>query len=139
MKLASELFLRLALAAAYLSAVADRFGWWGPPGSANVAWGNFEKFLEYNRLLLSFLPESFNRPLGWLATLLEIVIAIGLVIGWQLRWFALGSEVLLLLFTITMTVALGAEPAFSYSVWTAAAASFFLAAMNWTPSIKQPE
>jgi thiosulfate dehydrogenase [quinone] large subunit len=25
-----ELFLRLALAAGFLSAVADRFGWWSP-------------------------------------------------------------------------------------------------------------
>ena len=34
---ASGWFLRIALSASYLSAVADRFGAWGGPGSPGVA------------------------------------------------------------------------------------------------------
>jgi hypothetical protein len=30
-------YLRLALGIGSLSAVADRLGWWGPPGTPNVA------------------------------------------------------------------------------------------------------
>jgi hypothetical protein len=33
----ATVFLRLALGVAFLSAVADRFGLWGPAGAKNVA------------------------------------------------------------------------------------------------------
>src|SRR5262244_2402672 len=36
-----RLFARFALGASFLSAVADRFGLWGPYGAKNVSWGNF--------------------------------------------------------------------------------------------------
>ena len=35
--------VRLALGLSFLSAVADRFGWWGAFGQLNVAWGNFAR------------------------------------------------------------------------------------------------
>jgi hypothetical protein len=34
-----RLFARFALGASFLSAVADRFGLWGPHGAKNVSWG----------------------------------------------------------------------------------------------------
>src|ERR1700739_838222 len=34
-----RLFARFALGASFLSAVADRFGLWGPYGAKNVSWG----------------------------------------------------------------------------------------------------
>ncbi len=37
--------LRWALAVTILSAVADRFGLWGPPGTANVSWGDWPHFV----------------------------------------------------------------------------------------------
>lgn len=43
----AAVFLRLALAAGFLSAVADRLGLWGPPGTPGVAWGGFGPFLAY--------------------------------------------------------------------------------------------
>ncbi|MES2477119.1 MAG: DoxX family protein [Verrucomicrobiota bacterium] len=122
--------LRLALAGAFLSAVADRFGLWGPPGTANVAWGNFAEFLKYTGVLLSFLPAGLIPAFGWIATAGEVVLAVGLLAGWQLRWFALGSALLLFSFAASMTLALGAEPAFSYSVWTGAAAALLLACLD---------
>jgi hypothetical protein len=36
----AQLILRWALAVTILSAVADRFGLWGPSGTTNVAWGD---------------------------------------------------------------------------------------------------
>lgn len=119
--------VRVALALAFLSAVADRFGIWGPPGAPNVAWGAFTHFVEYTGLLLWFLPPPLVFVSGWVATVAEVLLAIGLLTGVYLRWCALASAALLLLFAISMTCALGAEPAFSYSVWTAAAAAFLLA------------
>ena len=43
----ARLFARLALGASFLSAVADRFGLWGPYGAKNVSWGDFAHFVEY--------------------------------------------------------------------------------------------
>ena len=39
-----RLFARFALGASFLSAVAERFGLWGPYGAKNVSWGKFRSF-----------------------------------------------------------------------------------------------
>ncbi|MFN3150691.1 DoxX family protein [Bremerella sp.] len=126
----AEVFLRVALAASFLSAVADRFGMWGAPGEPGVAWGAWDPFVEYVALLNWFAPAALHAPLGWIATIAEVIIAIGLLVGWKLRWFALASGGLLMLFAVTMTIATGIKPPLDYSVFTAAAASFLLAAIE---------
>lgn len=126
----AALLLRLALAAGYLSAVADRFGLWGPPGTPGVAWGRFEPFLDYTAVLLWYLPANLVSAAGWTATGLEVVLAVGLVVGVRLRLVAVASGLLLTAFAVSMTLALGPEPPLSYSVWPAAAASFLLAALQ---------
>src|SRR5262249_57876202 len=50
--------MRMALAAGFLSAVADRFGLWGPIGTPGVSWGGFAKFLDYTATILPFLPTT---------------------------------------------------------------------------------
>lgn len=122
--------VRLALAAAFLSAVADRFGIWGPPGSEGVAWGSVPKYEEYVALLNWFLPASLISPVGWAATIAEVAIAIGLIVGWQLRWFALAAGLLLTTFALAMFAALGPKPPLDYSVLSAAGAAFLLAAVS---------
>ena len=54
----AALFARLALGAAFLAAVADRFGLWGAPGQRNVAWGDFGHFVDYTAQVNSFLPAA---------------------------------------------------------------------------------
>lgn len=125
----AALSVRLALAAGFLSAVADRFGLWGPAGTPGVEWGGFASFLTYTGKLLWFLPAGLVSPAGWAATTAEIVLAVGLLVGVQLRWVALASGLLLTNFALTMTLALGPEPALSLSVWSAAAAAFLLASL----------
>ncbi len=126
----AALFLRLALAAGFLSAVADRFGLWGPPGAAEVAWGKFDAFLAYTGKLLWYLPGGLIPAAGWAATVFETVLAVGLLVGIRLQAFAFASGVLLLLFGASMTLALGPEPPLSYSVWSAAAGAFLLASLS---------
>lgn len=126
----ASLVLRVALAASFLSAVADRFGFWGAPESPNVAWGSFDSFLAYTNLLLGFVPGETVPAAGWIATVLEIVLALGLLVGWRLRWFAVASSLLLFSFAVAMTISLGLEPTFTYSVWTASASSLLLAAIS---------
>ena len=53
--------LRVALAAGFLSAVADRFGLWGMPGTPGVARGDWSHFLTYTGRLNWFLPDSLKK------------------------------------------------------------------------------
>jgi len=119
--------LRLALAASFLSAVADRSGLWGPPGAPGVAWGAWPVFVAYVAQLNWFAPTPLIPVLAWVATGLEVLLAIGLLVGWRLPWVALGSGCLLLAFASTMTLALGIKAPLDFSVFTAAASAFLLA------------
>src|SRR5689334_19691212 len=85
----SSVFLRVALAVSFLSAVADRFGLWGPFGETHVAWGTFARFVEYTRTLNWFLPGPAAPILAIVATSAETVLAILLLLGWQTRTTAL--------------------------------------------------
>lgn len=121
------LFLRLALAASFLSAVADRFGLWGPAGKSSVAWGNFANFEAYTALLNWFVPHAWIPALAWVDTLLEVLFGILLFLGLATRLTAFASGALLLLFALAMTFSTGVESALSYSVFTASAGAFLLA------------
>ena len=118
--------VRVALAFSFLSAVADRFGLWGPFGVAGVGWGDFERFTAYTARLLWFLPPSLVSPAAILATAAEVTLASGLLVGWRLHWWAFAAAALLLSFALTMSCALGVKAPLDYSVWTAAAAAFLL-------------
>jgi uncharacterized membrane protein YphA (DoxX/SURF4 family) len=124
----AEWTVRLALAASFLSAVADRLGWWGPPGTAGVAWGSVEKYEEYVATLNWFLPQASISVVGWAATIAEVLLAVGLLTGWKTHWFAAASGGLLTLFVLAMAVALGPKAPLDYSVFSAAAAAWLLAA-----------
>jgi uncharacterized membrane protein YphA (DoxX/SURF4 family) len=126
----AEWFLRLALAAGFLSAVADRFGLWGPPGTPGVAWGAWPPFVQYVGRLNWFAPAAFVSVLAWTATLAETALGIALLSGWQLEWVALASGGLLLSFALAMTFALGIKAPLDFSVFSAAAGAFFLWAVS---------
>ena len=131
------LFARIALAASFLSAVADRFGLWGSAGTGEVAWGSFPAFVEYTGMLLWFLPKSLVVVSAWAATILELLLAIALLVGFRLRLVALASCLLLLSFALTMTFGTGPEGPLSYSVWTAAAAAFLVATQPNHPNTNE--
>src|SRR4029453_11090982 len=115
--------LRIALAISFLSAVADRFGLWGPPGSPGVGWGDLSGFYAFVAKLKWFMPARLIPVIGWASTVAETGLALGLLIGWKLRWVSLASALLLLSFAATMTVALGPKAPLGFSVFTAAAAA----------------
>lgn len=117
--------LRAALAVSFLSAVADRFGLWGQFASG-AAWGDFGRFTAYTAQLLWFLPPTWMSPAAILATVAELVVAAGLLVGRRLHWWAFAAAALLLCFALAMTGALGVKAPLDYSVWTAAAAAFLL-------------
>ncbi len=127
---AARWFLRIALAAGFLSAVADRFGLWGAPGAPGVAWGNWTEFLDYVAALNWFLPAGLVPIVGWVATLGELGFAIALLVGWRLTWVANASGLLLLLFALAMTISEGIKSPLDASVFVAAAGAFLLAAVT---------
>ncbi|UMQ41366.1 DoxX family protein [Chryseobacterium sp. Y16C] len=118
-----QLFLRVAIAVTMLSAVADRLGFWGK----NSSWGNWENFEKYTQQLTYFLPTSLGTVSAYAATFLEILFPLLLVLGFKTKLAAYGAGFLLLIFAISMTIALGVKAPLDYSVWIGSAASFLLA------------
>ena len=126
------LVLRVVLGITMLSAVADRFGFWGAPGAPGVAWGNWENFIAYTQTLNAFASKSVAGILGALATFFEIVFGITLIIGFKTRISALGTSVLLLLFAIAMAASSTIKAPFDYSVLTSSTAALLLSVIGKT-------
>ena len=103
----ARLFAQFALGASFLSAVADRFGLWGPYGATNVSWGNFAHFAEYTRTVTSLFPSSSAVSFAWAATVAEILCGISLIAGFKIRMASALSGLLLLSFAIGMMTGRG--------------------------------
>jgi uncharacterized membrane protein YphA (DoxX/SURF4 family) len=129
----SSVFLRFALGVSFLSAVADRFGFWGSFGEHHVAWGTFARFVAYTGQLNWFLPDAAITTLAIVSTCAEIILGFLLLMGWQTRAAALLSGVLLLLFAITMAGALGIKAPLDSSVFSASGGAFLLASCTEFP------
>lgn len=129
----SSVFLRLALGISFLSAVADRFGLWGAYGQPNVAWGNYARFVDYTAKLNWLLPMSTIPALANISTALETLFGILLVVGWKTRITALLSGLLLSIFAVTMTLALGVKAPLNFSVFSAAGGALLLGACTHFP------
>ena len=117
------LYARIALGAAFLSAVADRFGLWGKYGG----WGNFATFTTYTAQVNSFMPAFIIPFLAWTATAAELSLGIALIFGLWLRWVAFGAALLLFLFGTAMAISFGVKSPLDYSVFSASAAALLLA------------
>jgi hypothetical protein len=123
---------RLALAAGFLSAVADRSGVWGRAGDPQIAWGDWSHFVAYTATLNWFLPATLVPTVAAVATIAEVVLAVLLLVGYRVVWTGTASGILLLLFALAMTAALGPKAPLDYSVYAAAAAAFLVAANSST-------
>jgi uncharacterized membrane protein YphA (DoxX/SURF4 family) len=117
---------RIALAAGFLSAVADRFGLWGPPGSPHAVWGDWHHFVANVATLNWFMPAPVIPFLASVTTLAESTLGVLLLIGYKLRWTAYASAILLLLYALTMTMAYGVKAPLDYSVFAAFAAALLI-------------
>jgi putative oxidoreductase len=117
------LYVRIALAAAFLSAVGSRFGMYGK----DVGWGNFANFTKYTAEVNSFMPAWTIPYIAWIATAAEVFFALALLAGAWPRWIALGTALLLSLFGVAMAISFGIKSPLDYSVFSASAAAFFLA------------
>src|SRR5690349_4665797 len=89
----AALYARIALGAAFLSGIADRFGLYGP----NVGYGTFAGFIRYTAQVNSFMPSSTIPFLAIAATIAELFLGIALIIGMWTFWVAIAAAVLLIL------------------------------------------
>ncbi len=118
-----ERYARLALGAAFLSAVAGRFGLW-----TGAPWAEaFARFVDYTAEVNSFMPAGTIPWLAWAATAAEVTLGTALVAGFRVREAALGSAVLLAVFGTAMAISFGLKSPLDYSVFSASAGALLLA------------
>lgn len=115
-------YARVAIGAAFLSAVAGRFGLW----SGSLNWANFDRFILRTAELNPFLPMSIMPGVAWAATLLETTFGLALIAGVLVRWAALGSAILLAWFAVAMAATAGLKSPLDYSVFSASAGALLL-------------
>ena len=116
-------FARFALGAAFLSAVAGRFGLWN--GQFN--WSLSENFITRTAELNAWSPSALIPLLGWSSTIAETTFAVMLITGIGVRWAAFGSAILLFCFASAMLIFTGFKPPLDYSVFSASACALLLA------------
>jgi uncharacterized membrane protein YphA (DoxX/SURF4 family) len=126
--------LRLSLAAGFLSAVADRFGWWEPFGQGS--WGSMGPFADYVHQLVPFASGRLLTVIAWAATVTESTLAIFLLTGWRPKLVGAGTCLVLITFGTAMAVSLGVESPLSYSVFSAASAAAAYAILDTTSPIR---
>ena len=115
------LYARIALGAAFLSAVASRLGLYGKQSSG---WKNF---VAYTGEVNSYMPAVTIPFLAYAATIAETLLGILLILGFRLRWTAVGAAVLLAMFGTAMAISFGIKQPLDYSVFSASGAAVLLA------------
>jgi len=129
----ATLYLRVALSAAFLTSVADRFGVWGSYGAANVAWGDMTHFITYAATFNPWFPKAVIPAVAWFVTSIETLLAAVLLLGFETRRAAQVSGWLLLAFAVGMTAGTGIKSALNASVFSASAGAFLLASIGTYP------
>lgn len=122
--------LRLSLAGAFLSAVADRFGWWKLLGQGT--WGSMRAFADYTHQLVPFASGWLLTAIVWTATAAEATLGILLLAGWRPKLVGAATSLLLIVFGTAMAIFLGMESPLSYSVFSAASAAAAYAILGTT-------
>jgi uncharacterized membrane protein YphA (DoxX/SURF4 family) len=119
----APIYARIALGAAFLNGIAERFGLYGK----NVGYGNYANFVKYTAQVNAFMPTWTIPSLAAAATVAELVLGVLLIAGVWKRWVAFASAALLALFGTAMAISFGPWSPLDYSVFSASAAALFLA------------
>jgi putative oxidoreductase len=116
----ASLILRLALGAGFLSAVLSRLGLWGVHSSG------WSAFLKYTTQVNSFVPAGLIPVIAITSTILESVFGLCLIVGFKVKYMALGAAALTLLFALAMAWSFGLKEPLDYSVFVCSASAFLL-------------
>jgi uncharacterized membrane protein YphA (DoxX/SURF4 family) len=92
-----------------------------------VGYGSWVGFVRYTGQVNAFMPRATIPFLAWAATVAELVLGVALIVGFRLRWTAIASAVLLVIFGTAMALSFGLKSPLDYSVFSASAAAMLLA------------
>jgi len=120
---AGVLYARVALGAAFVSAVASRVGLW----DKTLDLKHFANFIAYTAEVNSFLPRAVIPSVAVAATVCEASLGILLILGLWPRWVSLASAALLAMFGAAMAISFGLKSPMDYSVFSASGAAVLLA------------
>ena len=126
------LYARLALGAAFLSAVASRFGLWDDRPQP------FQGFIGYTGEVLSFVPSAAIPFCAVAATVAETTLGLLLLAGVARRRTALASAELLGTFAVCMAISFGVKSPLDYSVFSASEGALLLARHTGDPGSREP-
>lgn len=115
-------YARVALGAAFLSAVAARFGLW----HGKFAFSYFAGFIQYAGQVNSFLPAAVIPLVAWTATVAETSLGVLLILGLWPRLVSLAAAILLAMFGTAMAISFGLQSPMDYSVFSASGAAVLL-------------
>jgi putative oxidoreductase len=124
---AAILLLRLATGINFLSAVASRLGLWSKAAGGS----NWQAFVAYTGQVNSLAPAAMIPFLAVIATALEIIFAILIIVGYKTRLAALGAAILTMLFALSMAYSFGVKSAMDYSVFVDSTSALLLATMPY--------
>lgn len=97
-------FAKVSLAISYLSAVFDRFGFWGHLGETGVSWGSMTQFFKHVSILCPWATENMIPVIGWVVTVLEALIALAYIINAKNKIINYANIFLLILLIISMSL-----------------------------------
>jgi uncharacterized membrane protein YphA (DoxX/SURF4 family) len=89
--------------------------------------GKLGKLRKVHSAINVFLPATLSTFSAYTATFLEILFPLMLILGFKTKIAAYGTGFLLLVFVLSMSIALGIKAPLDYSVWVGSAAAFLLA------------
>ena len=122
----AQIIVRIVLAIGFLLPVSDRLGIMGGPGTKNVAWGNWANFVDYTNQLIPFIPGNLANVAAIIASASEVILAIGLLVGYKTKCMGLGTAILTATFGIFMFFSLGPLAPFVYPVFVFTGAGLML-------------
>jgi len=125
----AQLLLRFSLGIGFLLPVLDRLGYFGKAGTQNVFWGDWTNFAAYTNLLMPYLNLQVASFFSFVATVMEVVFGILLIIGYKIRLAAYGSFMLTLIFAFSMMFFLHFRAPFNSSVFVVSFSSLLLASL----------
>jgi uncharacterized membrane protein YphA (DoxX/SURF4 family) len=125
-----QLILRLALGIGFILPVSDRLGLLGSPGKPNVAWGDWNHFITYANTLVPFLNHSMASVMGAIATILESIFGICLILGFKTKLVAIGAALLTFTFGLCMAIFIGIMAPFNYPVFVFTGAGLVLSGIR---------
>lgn len=122
-----QLLLRCSLGIGFLLPVLDRLGYFGAPGDANVVWGDWASFAAYTHQLMPYINLKGASFFGFVATVLEVLCGILLLVGYKIKYAAFGSFGLTLIFALSMLFFVHYRAPFTFSVFVVSFSSLLLA------------